>query len=182
MRLRETPRATRKSRVAAARRAPSARLYSRVPRSSAWPSTVMRVIAVFVQPLRLLGQRRLRVGADRRGVGVEEDAVADVDREVLRGTRRSARRPAPRPRSEALFEVLLRGAAGDGEAHDKRHDGRVSGECCDAAHVPASPSNSSDYVEPSVTTLGLTAIQETGLIFGIKRRPRDRRCFNWRGH
>ena len=41
MRLAGTPRATRKSRAAAARRAPSARLYSRVPRSSAWPSTVM---------------------------------------------------------------------------------------------------------------------------------------------
>ncbi len=40
MRLAATPWLTRYARVAAARRAPSARLYSRVPRSSAWPSTV----------------------------------------------------------------------------------------------------------------------------------------------
>ena len=41
VRAAETPRLARKSRVAAARRAPSARLYSRVPRSSAWPSIVI---------------------------------------------------------------------------------------------------------------------------------------------
>src|SRR5579862_2377917 len=47
MRAAETPRLTRYSFTALARRAPSARLYSRVPRSSAWPSTVTRTDGYF---------------------------------------------------------------------------------------------------------------------------------------
>src|SRR3954470_15860195 len=47
MRAVETPWLTRNSFTALARRAPSARLYSRVPRSSQWPSTVTRTAGYF---------------------------------------------------------------------------------------------------------------------------------------
>src|SRR5690606_8839976 len=43
-----------------------------------------RVLGVTVQPLGLTGKRLLRVGADQRRVGIEEDAVTNIDREVLR--------------------------------------------------------------------------------------------------
>jgi hypothetical protein len=66
-----------------------------------------RIVTVFVQPLCLLGKRRLCVGADCRGIGVEEDAVADIDGEVLRRAGVPAPPPAPSPRSAALFGVFL---------------------------------------------------------------------------
>ena len=47
-----------------------------------------RIVRVALQPLSLLVERCLRVGTDRSGVRIEEDAVADIDREVLRRARR----------------------------------------------------------------------------------------------
>ncbi len=57
----QRPGEIRKFCTAEARRAPSARLYSRVPCSSAWPSMMMRIVAVGVQPLRLPGQGAARL-------------------------------------------------------------------------------------------------------------------------
>ena len=83
MRCASTPREARYSRTVCARRAPSAMLYSRVPRSSAWPSTVKAYADSLAEPLRLLVERAARLRRQLGGIGLEEDAVADIDHEVL---------------------------------------------------------------------------------------------------
>ena len=69
-------------------------LYSRVPRSSAWPSIVKAVLRCScVEPLRLLVERGARLRRQLGRVGLEEHAVADIDHEVLlaAGRRRAGR-------------------------------------------------------------------------------------------
>src|SRR5690606_9417782 len=68
------------------------------------------VLRVLVEPLRLTGQCLLRVCADRRRVGVEEDAVADIDGEVLCGPWR--RGTGAKAKIGGAVGCLLRGAAG----------------------------------------------------------------------
>lgn len=66
------------------------------------------VIRVTAEPLGLTVERLRGIGADRRGVGVKEDAVADIDREVWAEPGVAAPpAPAPRPRSPALFGGFL---------------------------------------------------------------------------
>src|SRR6185436_9783234 len=78
----------RNSRVAVARLAERAMLYSRVPRSSAWPSTCTVTLRYC---LSLAAERFLRFRGERRLVDQEVDAVADIDGEVLlRAWRRNA--------------------------------------------------------------------------------------------
>ena len=92
MRPAETPRLTRYSFTALARRAPSARLYSRVPRSSQWPSTVTRTRRIFLQPGGLAPQRRLVGVLDVVLVVAEMDRVADIDAQVFGAAGHDARR------------------------------------------------------------------------------------------
>ncbi len=41
------------------------------------------IVVVAVEPLRLLVERRARLIGQIRGIGVEEDAIADIDGEIL---------------------------------------------------------------------------------------------------
>ena len=101
MRDAATPRATSCSRVTRARFSPSARLYSFVPRSSAWPSIRISVPGCVDQPLGV-GLQDPRVLGPERGAIELEVHVAQPGRflEVLRrGQRREhgrARRAHPR--------------------------------------------------------------------------------------
>ena len=52
------------------------------------------VAAILLQPARLLVERGLRGRVQFRRVGFEEDAVADVDDEILRAARRGIASPA----------------------------------------------------------------------------------------
>src|SRR5262249_47620152 len=72
------PSATRYARAAAARRSPRARLYSAVPRSSQWPSTVTAQLAYFLskpafssRTLWLVGPRSLLSSSKNTGFSGE---------------------------------------------------------------------------------------------------------------
>ena len=65
-------------------------------------------------------------GADRGRVRVEEDAVADVDGEVLRRAGRCGTR-AIEAEIGSVVRGLLRGATGDGKHRDQGDHCRVSG-------------------------------------------------------
>jgi hypothetical protein len=103
------------------------------------------ILPVLVQPLRLARKRRLRVGADRGRIRVEEDAVADVDGEVLGRSGRC------RNATSAIIAGFLVSAA--------------------IRPMPPLLRNSSDFVDRPVTTFGLTGVQETRLKFGFGCRP-----------
>ena len=83
MRLALTPCCARYPLTAVARRAPSAMLYSRVPRSSAWPSMVTVYCGYWLSQTRLLAQDALRFAGQGRAVHLEMDDVADIDGEIL---------------------------------------------------------------------------------------------------
>jgi hypothetical protein len=91
------------------------------------------VLLVLVQPLRLAAEDALRVGADDRAVGVEENAVADIDGEILGGARR--RRTSAQAQIGGGVRGLLVGAARDRERQEQRYDERIPCQGCDAAHA-----------------------------------------------
>jgi len=123
------------------------------------------VIAVLVQPLCLAGKRLLGVGADDGRIRIEEDAVADIDGEVLAGPRR--RRDA---RTGTAIEAeiggavrgLLAGAACKREAGNECDDQGATGDGCDTAHGRLSFALVG-FVEYPVTTMRLTEPQQAGL-------------------
>ena len=109
----------RKLRTVVARRAPSAMLYSRVPRSSAWPSMVIVYCGYCCSHCACFCRVAVASGVRSRAVGGEVDDVADVDAEVaLRAGRHRAVLP---PVSCELGCVLVVGAGGE-PAHPE-HDG-----------------------------------------------------------
>ena len=81
-----------------ARRAPSARLYSRVPRSSAWPSMVIVYCGYWLSQRAWLRRMPVRLAGQGRAVLLEMHHVADIDGEFLCGS--GSRRPFP---TEAIF-------------------------------------------------------------------------------
>jgi hypothetical protein len=74
---------TKYSFTALARRAPKARLYSRVPRSSQWPSILTRTPRIFAQPRSLALQQCLVAIFDLVLVQGEMHRIADIDAKVL---------------------------------------------------------------------------------------------------
>src|SRR5690606_38481706 len=94
-----------------------------------------RVLRVTLQPLGLLGKRLLRIGADQRRIEIEEDAVADIDREVLSGTRRRGTCTETQI-TGIVREVLLGCATGNGERHEKGDSDRATCNRLDTAHGP----------------------------------------------
>ena len=87
-----TPCAARKFLIALARRSPSARLYSRVPRSSQWPSIVTRVAGCAISQfawlsriarasgsMSLYSARFARQERCRRSVGARLTVLTDPD-------------------------------------------------------------------------------------------------------
>ncbi|MNY50085.1 hypothetical protein D3C86_1855620 [compost metagenome] len=104
------------------------------------------IVRILGKPLSLTVERLLGVGADRGRVRVEEDAVADIDGEVLLRTRRCGARAAETKLARAARKVLLRRAASDGKGHDKCDHDRVAsdglhaacGRGVNSAHAPVS--------------------------------------------
>ena len=101
--------------VALARRSPSARLYSLVPRSSQWPSIRTRLLALRLQPRRVLVEDLRVGGADVVPVEVEEDVLERRVRRELTRARRRARAGAG---------VAGRPAAGHGDGRGLRPERR----------------------------------------------------------
>src|SRR5688572_8892823 len=164
MRLAATPRAARRSSDLAARRAPSAMLYSRVPRSSAWPSMTMRYCLYWFShcawrlrmPCASARMTELSVSKKMRSPTLTVKSLAEP----------GVAAPAPRPRSAALLGVFLLAQPATASV---RNNATTSGFLAIAAmrRMPASPSHSSDFVDQPVTTSRLTGVQETWLIFSL---------------
>ena len=119
---RRRPCETRKSRVAAARRAPSARLYSRVPRSSAWPSTTMAYCRYW------FSHCAWRDSVCCASARIEVESVSKKMRSptltVKSWAEPGVAAPAPlRPRSAALFGVFFEAQpAMASDRHQRDHD------------------------------------------------------------
>ncbi|MCY1225910.1 hypothetical protein D9M72_381220 [compost metagenome] len=104
------------------------------------------IVRILGKPLSLTVERLLGVGANRSRVRVEEDAVADIDGEVLLRTGRCRTGAAEAKLAGTARKVLLRRAASDGKGHDKCDHDRVAsdglhaayGRGVNSAHAPVS--------------------------------------------
>src|SRR3954452_13731918 len=94
------------------------------------------VIGVLLQPLRLLVERAARLHRELSRIRLEEDAVADIDDEVLLAARRGGA-----GRSQRVVGLLV-GAGRQGEPRDQRGDDACTTEFTQHTGHAGSPSSS----------------------------------------